>query len=265
MDNGKANYVVVYTQALKLWNVTEVIRRSLPEDKGIVFYPCVELWMASLGQTVIEPMFPGYVFIRSAMPRSELHEFLKIRRREVLAFLKELRVSQERAAGEDGFEDCLSDISDEEAELLDFMMGFRYGDSERNGYGDGQKGSGCIETTAGKTDGRKRIYRRRLPKIGVLAMSCGYRDADGSIVVMEGPLKGQSGRIVDVNPKERRAYLNLKIGGRRARVGLELKSKRYWFPNDKDAPVILEDGFEVNPKDIAAAIMRSKDRTGQLR
>ena len=256
MTNQRIRYCVFYTQTLKQWEVTEVIRRSLPEEKGIVFYPCVELWMESLGRKVIEPMFPGYVFVRSDLPRSELHEFIKIRRREVLAFIKELHISQERLAGEDRYDDSLIDLSDDEAELLDFMMGFRYENPDQGEPGDEE--NDWIETEAEKTENGKRIYRRKLPKLGVLAMSCGYQDADGSYVVMEGPLVGQDDRIADVNPKERRAYLNLKIGGRRARVGLEIKSKRHWYPNDKDAPVVLSDGFVVDARDIAAAIMKPK-------
>ena len=45
------------------WDVTETIRKTLPKGRGTVFYPCVELWMGSLGQTVVEALFPGYVFI----------------------------------------------------------------------------------------------------------------------------------------------------------------------------------------------------------
>ena len=257
--DAKSHYCVIFTQTLKQWDVTEVIRRSLPEDKGIVFYPCVELWMGSLGQTVIEPLFPGYVFIRSNVGRRELHELIRLRRREILSFVKEVWINEKRAGGEDAFaggDDEVADLTDEEAEFLDFMLGFRYENSE--GEDDGSGENAFIETEAGETDKGKKIYRRKLPKVGVLAMSRGYRDADGHIVVMEGPLKGREDYIANVKPKERRAYLNLQVGGRRARAGLELKGKRYWYPNDKNAPVILDDGYEVSPKDIAAAIMRPK-------
>lgn len=252
----KSRYCVLFTQTLKQWEVTEVIKRRLPEDRGTVFYPCAELWMGSLGTTVIEPLFPGYVFIRSDMAWNELHDFIRGRRGEVLSFIKELRIGQERAAGRDisGDDDDLSDLNDEEAELLDFMLGFRYGKDK----GFLEEGKEFIEIKAGKAEKNGKMIRpRRVPRSGVLAMSYGYREKGGRYVVMEGPLRGQEDRIVDVNPKDRRASLNLKIGGRLARVGLEIKSKKYWYPNDKEASVILSDGYEINPSDIAAAMMRN--------
>lgn len=250
----KARYCVLFTQTLKQWEVTEVIKRRLPEERGIVFYPCVELWMGSLETTVIEPLFPGYVFIRSDMAWNELHDFIRGRRGEVLSFIKELRVNQEKMAGENAFDedDTLTDLNEEEGELLDFMLGFRY---EEKDAGNPEEGE-FIETKAGRAEKNgKKIWSRRVPKSGVLEMSYGYKEKDGRYVVMEGPLRGHEDRIVDVNPKDRRAYLNLKIGGRLARVGLELRSKKHWYPKEKDGAVLLSDGYEINPSDIAAAMM----------
>ena len=99
----KANYVVLFTQSVRQWQVTEVIRRNLPGDCGVVFYPCVELWIRSLDRRVIEPMFPGYVFIRSDMTRRELHGVIGEHRREILSFIKELKISEDRLAELDGF------------------------------------------------------------------------------------------------------------------------------------------------------------------
>lgn len=235
MENGgKARYYVLFTQTLKQWDVTEVIKRTLPEGRGTVFYPCTELWMGSLGRTVVKPLFPGYVFIRSDMDQYEMHDFIMKRRSEVLSFMKELCISQRRAAGEgviDGGEEVLTDLDDDEAELLDFMLGFRLEDKD------------------------KRIWRGKLPESGVLGMSYGYKDKDGRYVVMEGPLKGHEDRIVEVNPRDCRAYLNLKVGGRPARVGLTVKGRKYWFPQDKEAPDILGDGTMVDCRSIAAAMM----------
>lgn len=244
-EAGKARYYVLFVQTLKQWEAGEALRKTLPKGRGTVFYPCVELWMRSLGQTVIEPLFPGYVFIRSELPKIEVHAFVREIRREVLSFVKELGIHRDR---ETEFAEDLTDLTAEETEFLDFMLGFHYGED----------GSGFMETKRGLTEKGKRIYHRKLPKAGVLAMSCGYRDADGKYVVMEGPLAGYGERIMDANPKERRAYLNIRVGGRPARVGLELKSKRHWHPEDKNAPVMLGDGFTVNPEEIAAAMMRPK-------
>lgn len=249
----KVRYCVLFTQTLKQWEVTEVIKKRLPEDRGTVFYPCAELWMGSLGTTVIEPLFPGYVFIRSDMTWSELHDFIRGRRGEVLSFLKELCITQERIIGENVFgeEDVLTDLSDEEAELLDFMLGFHYEEDKKS-----PEESEFIGTKAPATGKNgKKIWVRKVPRIGVLAMSYGYKEKDGKYVVMEGPLRGHEDRIVDVNLRDRRAYLNLKIGGRLARVGLEIKSKQYWYSKDREESVVLSDGYEINPSDIAAAMM----------
>lgn len=255
MENGgKTRYYVLFTQTLKQWDVTEAIRKTLPEGRGIVFYPCVELWMGSLGQTVVEPLFPGYVFIRSDMDQYEMHDFIKNRRSEVLSFIKELCISEKIIAGEpavDREEDTLSDLNDDEAELLDFMLGFRM---------EGKAGSqpmdaGVNEAVKDGTDKGKRIWHRKLPASGVLGMSYGFKDKNGRYVVMEGPLKGHEDRIVDVNPRDRRAYLNLQVGGRLARAGLTIKGKKFWFPKDKAALDVLGDGTVVNCRDVAAAMM----------
>lgn len=252
----RAGYCVLFTQTLKQWEVTEAIKRNLPENRGTVFYPCVELWMGSLGRTVIEPLFPGYVFIRSDMGRKELHEFIKGRRKEVFSFIRELYLSEERAAEVDSFQEDgdLTDLNDEESAFLDFMLGFHYGKGEQ------ETADGYLEIKAGETGKNgKKIWDRKIPVSGVMMMSYGYREKNGGYVVMEGPLRGFENHIVDVNPKDRRAYLDLKVGGRAARVGLEIRSKRYWYPKDKDAPVVLSDGTEINLNDIAAAMMRHRD------
>lgn len=249
-DEGKARYYVLFVQTLKQWEVCEVIRRKLPEDKGVVFYPCVERWMRSLGQTVIQPLFPGYLFIRSTLPRSEIHEYVKSSRRDVLSFIKELRISKDSMMAEGGFDEDITDLTIGETELLDFMLDFHNWEI----FGE----SGLIEIEAKKTEKGKKIYPRRIPKAGVLRMSRGYKDSKGRYVVMEGPLAGHEEKIIDVDARDRVAWLNLKIGGKLAKIGLELMSKSHWYPKDRSAPVVLEDGFMINPNDVAAEIMRPK-------
>lgn len=101
-DNGRAaikkeyRYCVLYTQVLKQWEVYEVIRKSLPEGRGTVFYPCVELWWNDTVDTVIRPLFPGYVFIRSDMGRAELHDLIVRRKRDILSFMKELKLTEQK-------------------------------------------------------------------------------------------------------------------------------------------------------------------------
>ncbi len=240
-------YCVIFTQTLKQWNTTEAFKRALPEDRGTVFYPCVELWMGSLGRTVIEPLFPGYVFIRSDMDRKEVHEFIRKNRRELLSFVKELWVSEKRGAGEYAFDDndLMIDLTDDEAAFLDFMFGFSY-----------EAGSDLKSD-----DPDSPIINRRhpkIPEIGVLAMSYGYKEKDGRCVVVDGPLMGYEDRIVDTNVRDRRAYLNIKIGSKYARAGLTIRGKKFWFPNDREAPDILDDGTEIDCNNLANMMMSSK-------
>lgn len=249
-DEGEARYCVLFVQTLKQWEVSEVIRRKLPKDKGVVFYPCVERWIGSLGQTVIQPLFPGYVFIRSTLPRSEIHEYIKNSRPDVLSFIKELRVSRDSMMADGGFDENITDLTASETELLDLILGFRNGEIFEK--------SGLIETEAKKTEKGKKIYPRRIPKAGVLQMSRGYKDSNDRYVVMEGPLAGREEQIISVNARDRVAWLNLKIGGKQAKVGLELMSKSHWYPKDRNAPVVLEDGSVINPNNVAAEIMRPK-------
>ena len=125
------HYCVLYTQTLKQYDVYRIIRKSMPEGRGTVFYPCVELWWNDTVNTVIRPLFPGYVFIRSDMNREELHNMLRSRRREILSFIKELKLMERKAAGLSLFgenEDVLIDLKDDEAEFFDFLLNFRYED-----------------------------------------------------------------------------------------------------------------------------------------
>ena len=223
-------YSVIYTQALKQYDVYRVIKKAMPEGRGTVFYPCAELWWNDTVETVIRPLFPGYVFIRSDMNREELHDMIKQRRREILSFVRELKLAELKAAGEPLFEkedDVLIDLKDDEAEFFDFLLNFRY---------EGAKA----------------------PEEGVIGMSRGYFE-NGRYVVMEGPLKGYEDRIVDVDLRKRKAYLNIKINGHIAKAGLEIYGKKYWFPKDKYASEVLPDGTAIDPREIAEAMMTGRE------
>lgn len=249
---AKYSYCVLYTQVLKQWEVYEVIRKSLPEGRGTVFYPCVELWWNDTVDTVIRPLFPGYIFIRSDLGREELHELIVRRRQDILAFVKELKLAEQKNAGGVAEEDSLlMDLSEDEAEFFDFMLNFRYreeaaGDCPAAGDESGEA------MPAGK--GARSRRTAKISKEGVLQMSYGYME-HGKYVVMEGPLKGYEDRIVRVDWRKRKAYLDLEINGHRLKAGLVLKGKRYYFPKDKYAPVVLEDGTEIDPAGIARKMM----------
>ena len=86
-------------------------------------------------------------------------------------------------------------------------------------------------------------------------MVVGYRESDGQLIVMEGPLVEYAGRIVKVDRHERTAYLNLKFREIDIAAGLEVKPKRYYFPDMKDVPVALGDGTEVELKELKKRMM----------
>ena len=88
-------------------------------------------------------------------------------------------------------------------------------------------------------------------------MSYGYREG-GKYVVMKGPLKEYQNRIARVNAHDRKAYLDIKINGRAVRAGFEVKPKRYWFPDDNGAPMVLHDGTEVNLENLRNMMMGAK-------
>lgn len=268
-------YCVLYTQVLKQWEVYEVIRKSLPEGRGTVFYPCVELWWNDTVNTVIRPLFPGYVFIRSDMGRAELHDLIMRRRRDILSFVKELKLSELKGAGGvpgDMDETLLIDLSEEEAEFLDFMLNFRYEEEpgkeqagnvlkEEAALTEGEGGGDEISAVRKPAGPQGEVFGERktgkIPKEGVLQMSYGYCE-NGKCVVMEGPLKGYEERIVRVDRRKKKAYLDLEVNGHVAKAGLVLLGKGYWYPKDKSAPAVLEDGTEIDPAGIARKMMSGR-------
>lgn len=253
-------YCVLYTQVLKQWEVCEVVRKSLPEGRGTVFYPCVELWWNDTVGTVVRPLFPGYVFIRSDMGRAELHDIIVRRRQDILSFVKELKLAEQKNAGGaalDEGDSLLIDLSEDEAEFLDFMLNFKYRE-EGEEAADEKNPVAEEETEAGKPAGAEsrsgKRKERKIPREGVLMMSYGYCE-NGKYVVMEGPLKGYEERIVRIDRRKRKAYLDIEINGHVVKAGFGLKGKGYWFPKDKNVQAVLEDGTEVDPAGIAKKMM----------
>lgn len=148
------------------------------------------------------------------------------------------------------------DLSEEEAEFLDFMLNFRYAEepgeeTAGSDFGEERLPAGSQEEGSGK----RKIGK--VPREGVIRMSYGYCE-NGKCVVMEGPLKGYEERIVRVDRRKKKAYLDLEVNGHMAKAGLVLLGKGYWYPNDKSAPAILEDGTEIDPAGIARKMMSVK-------
>lgn len=250
----KTHYCVLYVRVAKQHKVADAIREMLPEDRGVVFYPCTELWWHGKEETVVRPLFPGYLFIRSDMSAGELFDLVRSsRREEISSFIRTLNIDlkgRRKTAGEkaDASKDeegRLFDLSDSETEFLDFLLNF----SKRDAVDENAPGYFKLQD------------RKDIPETGVIRMSRGYRE-NGRIVVMEGPLRGYEEHIVDVNIRDRKAYLDLSINGHIAKAGLELWGKRHWFPEDRDAPAMLEDGTEVD-LDLLARNMMDLRKEGE--
>ena len=270
--DNQSHYCVLYTQTLKQWEVTTVLKKKLPEGRGTVFYPCIELWRHDRKATEIRALFPGYLFIRSDMEPEELHHFIGEHRRDVSSFIKELRISEKKISGSDAAEQAdevneyqyiRMDLKEDEKAFLDFLLACGNEDTGQEAGGDAEVKNGtCREDTrkAGickNSDGEESAAALRIPTEGVLRMSYGYREG-GKYVVMKGPLKEYQNRIARVNAHDRKAYLDIKINGRAVRAGFEVKPKRYWFPDDSDAPMVLHDGTEVNLENLRNMMMGAK-------
>ncbi len=267
-----SHYCVLYTQTLKQWEVTTVLKKKLPEGRGTVFYPCIELWRHDRKATEIRALFPGYLFIRSDMEPEELHHFIGEHRRDVSSFIKELRISEKKISGGDAAERAdevneyqyiRMDLKEDEKAFLDFLLACGNEDTDQEAGGDAKGKDGtCREDTrrtgiCKNSNGEESAAALRIPSEGVLRMSYGYREG-GKYVVMKGPLKEYQNRIARVNAHDRKAYLDIKINGRAVRAGFELKPKRYWFPDDSDAPMVLHDGTEVNLENLRNMMMGAK-------
>lgn len=267
-----SHYCVLYTQTLKQWEVTTVLKKKLPEGRGTVFYPCIELWRHDRKATEIRALFPGYLFVRSDMEPEELHHFIGEHRRDVSSFIKELRISEKKISGGDAAERAdevneyqyiRMDLKEDEKAFLDFLLACGNEDTDQEAGGDAKGKDGtCREDTrrtgiCRNSNGEESAAALRIPTEGVLRMSYGYREG-GKYVVMKGPLKEYQNRIARVNAHDRKAYLDIKINGRAVRAGFEVKPKRYWFPDDSDAPMVLHDGTEVNLENLRNMMMGAK-------
>lgn len=235
----KYRYCVLYTQVLKQERLRDILKKRLPEDRGTVFYPCMEVYRRGTAgkRNEIVPIFPGYVFIRSDMGADEIHRFIESNRGELRTYIREISRSERKAADELPFEEnknaaddyTLTDLNEEEAAFMDFLLDAD-AETERN--------TGAME--------------------GLLRMSYGYKEGEKKYKVMEGPLRAYESHIRDVNVRDRKAYLDFEIQGRIVKAGFELKPKRFWFPGDKDTPEVLSDGTEVDLKELIRAMTNLK-------
>ena len=217
MEKQGYHYSVLFTRTEKQSEMCKAFSSVFPKDRGKIFLPMREYYRRDKKENGLKPLFPGYLFVYSDMGRKELHGFLLDHRVKVASFLKELgQYGQRLPEGQEDFQEgSATDLTEEESSFLDIV----------------------------------------LDKDGVQRMSAGYRESNGQIVVMEGPLIEYAGCIVKVDRHERLAYLNLKFREIDIVAGLEVKPKRYYFPDGEDAPVMLGDGTEVDLMELKKRMM----------
>lgn len=248
-------YYIIYTTSDQMSRVKEVLKAALSPRSGTVFFPCMESYRRGKEELAIVPLFPGYVFIRTDLSVKEIHDLIMQKRRENLITVKELglrdRLSEMNElipGSDDGAGDyVVGGLSASEERFLDFLLGVDDGADETSrgtsiptdsmsDIGDNSSDNGCHE--------------------GLLRMSYGYREGD-RYVVMKGPLKAYEDRIANVNMHDRKAYLNIRVKGRVVKAGFEVKPKKYWFPEEDQDGVLLNDGTEINLDDLKKS-MESK-------
>ena len=205
---------------------------------GKIFLPMREYYRRDKKEISLKPLFPGYLFVYSNMGREELHAFLLAHRGKVASFLKEL--------GRPG-----RDLSKSRGCLEG------QGCLESQGRLEGW-GNPLEDAAADLTEEESSFLDTVLDDDGIQRMSAGYRESDGKIAVMEGPLVAYASRIVKVDRHERAAYLNLRFREIDIVAGLEVRPKSHFFPDGKDVPVTLGDGTEVDLLELKKRMMEGQ-------
>ncbi len=223
MEKQGYHYSVLFTRTEKQSEMQKALSAAFPESRGKIFLPMREYYRRDKKENSVKPLFPGYLFVHSDMGREELHEFLLEQRGKVASFLKELGRSDR-----------------DSSERQHYAQGQSY--PEENAAVDlTEEESGFLDTV--------------LDKDGIQRMSAGYRESNGKLTVMEGPLVAYASRIVKVDRHERAAYLNLKFREIDIVAGLEVRPKSYYCPDGKDVPVALSDGTEVDLMELKKRMM----------
>ena len=222
MGSQRYHYSVLFTRTEKQSVMQKALSGVFPESRGKIFLPMREYYRRDRKENFIKPLFPGYLFVYSDMGREELHEFLSSHRVKVASFLKELGLQGKSSPRKNlpetagaAYKEGLADLTEEESSFLNAV----------------------------------------LDENGVQRMSSGYRESNGKVVVMEGPLLAFADRIARVDRHERTAYLNLKFREFDIVAGLEIKPKKYYFPDDQNAPTVLGDGTEVDLIELKKRMM----------
>ena len=215
----------------------------MPEERGEVFYPCMEYYRRDKKAVMTKPIFPGYVFLYTDMNIKEVHNMIRDHRAEISSGMRELALANEwltdknyllSKSDRDGIYD-LSDVDAEETEFLDYLR-------EGNGLLAMSSGYEVVEhmpKKTGKNHGKG-------------------EDVKKTYVVMEGPLKAYQEKITKVDKHERRAYLKFEINGNRAQAGFNCMPKAHWFPQNNSRIVRLSDNTEVDLDEVQRSVMTVK-------
>ena len=218
-------YCVLHIFEAAQHKLKNAIEKNLPEGRGEVFVPLMEIYRRSAKKEKKIAIFPGYVFLYTDLNMKEVHEMMKQCRAEVNCAVKELAL-KERWMGDPNFLDKetedeeiyeLSDLNPEETEFLELL----------------RKGN------------------------GLLSMSYGYEE-DKKYHVMEGPLKAFEDKIEKVDKHNRKAFLRLKYNGKQTRAGFECKPKTYWYPTKDTRIARLKDGYEFDLDELSKQVMSFK-------
>jgi len=257
---NKYNYYIVYTTSDQMSRVKEVLKTALSPNGGTAFFPCMESYRRGKEELAIVPLFPGYVFIYTDLSVKEIHDLILQKRRENLITIKELglrdRLSEmnELIPGSDDIADdyVVGGLTEEEEQFMDFLLGVDAG-TNKDLTETAEENAASDSDITNASDGMNADEERGE---GLLRMSYGYREGK-RYIVMQGPLKAYEDRIVNVNMHDRKAYLDVRVNGRVVKAGFEVKPRKYWFPEEDQDGVVLNDGTEINLDDLKKS-MESK-------
>ena len=231
----KFRYCVLCIFGTEQQKFINILNQHIPEGRGEAFYPCMEYYRRDKKETMIKPIFPGYIFLYTDLNVREVHELVLNHRAKIRSGIRELALANERMDNENSLfskddEDAILDLSDVDEEEKEFLDQLRLG----NGLLTMSSGYEVVE---------------KIRKKG------GKADINRYWVVMEGPLKVYEKRIVKVDKHERRAYLEFKINGNHAQAGFNCLPKSHWLPDKKARIAKLSDGVEVDLDELQKSIM----------
>ena len=214
--NQNLRYLTLATGTLKQEILASALSRRFPQDRGRIFLPEREYWIRKTQSIGRKPLFPGYLFAHTDMSQKELYLFIRKNSRDIITYVNELYVKAVKDSGATIDDQSWNELSAEETAFLDQIL-----DAD-----------------------------------GVERMSVGYKQGDHYNIV-EGPLKGLEEHIVRSNRHDRVAHLDVTFRDKPVIVGLDLKPKKAFFPDgeDIDHTMLLDDGTEVDLKDLAKQMM----------